>query len=475
MTDIPIPLVGPSNEGFHVKADSQRTINLIPYKIEREGEKTRWHLVNRPGLDTFATLVNDPIRGFLVYHDGRFFVVAGPSVYEVYSDGTSFEWGTIASVDGRVDMAESASVIVIGDGAGFYALDLNAGTVSPIIDAPIGRHCFAFNQRVHYVERGNVVAPGQVFYSELLDPTNIPGANFYTAENRPDALLTGLATEDQIWLFGRDTVEIWYDTGDANTPFQRINGGVVNSGILDEDTALHLDNSLWWIERDTHGKGIVRRTSGFTPVRVSTAPVERFLENATYLSAYPYQEEGHSYYVVNADEGTWAFDIATNEWHERAWLNQNTGNLDRARPEIHAFVFDKHLVSDWETGTIYEASQGIYDDDGTPMVSRRITGHVDFSGKTVAVDELYIDMATGVGLETGQGSDPKLMLRYSRDGGQRWSNELHRSIGAVGDTQSRVRFHRLGSGRDWSFEISISDPVQRVLLSAIASVRVGDR
>lgn len=475
MPDIPIPLVGPSNTGAHIKADSQRTINLIPYKIEREGEKVRWHLVNRPGLNTFCTLSSSPIRGVLVYHDGRFFVVAGAYVYEVYSDGSTYQWGTIASVDGRVVMAESASEIIIGDGAGFYSLNLNTSTLAPITAAPIGRHCFAFNQRIHYVERGNTTAPGQVFYSEILDPTNIPGANFYTAENRPDALLTALATEDQIWLFGLDTTEMWYDTGDANTPFQRINGGVVNSGILDEDTAIQLDNSLWWVERDAYGKGIVRRSNGFTPVRVSTAPVERFLANATYLSAYGYQEQGHSYYVLNADEGTWAFDIATNEWSERAWLDETDGQLKRARPEIHAYAFDKHLVSDWETGTIYEASQDIYDDDGTPMVSRRITGHVDFSGKTIAVDELYIDLATGVGLQTGQGSDPILMLRYSRDGGQNWSNELHRSIGAVGSTQSRVRYHRLGSGRDWSFEISISDPVQRVILGATANVRVGDR
>src|SRR5689334_16675971 len=105
MPDIPIPLVGPSNEGFHIKADSQRTINLIPYKIEREGEKVRWHLVNTPGLLALTVLPTSPIRGGLVYHDGRLFVVAGAFIYEIYSDASYFTWGSIASVDGRVSMA----------------------------------------------------------------------------------------------------------------------------------------------------------------------------------------------------------------------------------------------------------------------------------------------------------------------------------------------------------------------------------
>lgn len=475
MPDIPVPLIGPSNEGVHPKADCQRTINLIPYKIERENEKTKWHLVNTPGLANFTTLPSQPVRGFFEYHDGRFFVVARASFYEVYEDGSYNEIDTITSTSGRVSMAELAGNIIIGDGQGFYAYDVAADTLTPIADAPTGRWCFAFRQRMFYVERGNTVAPGQVFYSEVLDPTNIPGANFFTAENKPDALSAAIPTEDQIWLFGRDSIEVQYDTGDATTPIQPVPGGILSVGITDEDTALHLDNSLWWVGRDEHGKGIVWRSNGFNALRMSVSAVERFLASATNVSAYGYQEDGHTYYVLNADEGTWALDIATSEWHERAWLDVTDGQLKRARPEIHAYAFDMHLVSDWENGAIYEASQSTYDDDGTPQIARRITGHMDLGGNQVTVDELWIDLATGVGLNTGQGSDPLLMFRYSRDGGQNWSNELHRKIGPIGVTTQRVRYNRLGVGRDWAFEVSISDPVQRVILGATARVRVGAR
>ena len=480
--DIPIPLVGPSNPGLHPSADSQRSINLYPVRIEREGEKARWHLVGTPGLALFCTLAAAPIRGLHVLR-GRLFAVAGPQLIEIYPDATTRLWGAIGSVRGRVSMAELGDELVIGDGTGFSAFSLATGQITAIAAAPIGRHCVAFNQRLLYVERGS----GRVYYSEPLDAAAIPALNFFTAENRPDDLLTAVATEDQVWLFGQDTIEIWYDSGDADAPFQRIAGGVVHAGLLAEDSALRADNSLFWVEKDGQGRGIVRRSQGFTPIRVSTAAVERFTAGASALAAYTYQEQGHIFYVLNAPPdrgpgqagsgtgGTWVYDVKEQEWHERAWVNPASGEFERARPELHAFAYGRHLVADHSDGRVYEQSLSLYDDAGTPLVARRITPHAGAEGRAMTVDELWVDLAAGTGLATGQGAAPKAMLRYSTDGGRNWSNELHRPLGRIGETSARARWHSLGLGRDWVFELSLSDPVPRVLLGARAKVRVGRR
>jgi hypothetical protein len=469
MPDIPIPLVGPSNEGIHPKADCQRTINLYPVKIEREGEKARWHLQGCPGLSTFVTLTDTPIRGMYVFRS-RPFVVAANKLIEVFSDGTTDEWGTIGTIRGRVSMCELGDDLVIGDGATFYAFNLGTGAITVITDAPQGRFCVAFNQRVLYLEAGS----GRVYYSELNDATDVPALNFFTAENKPDDATVLQAAEDRIYIGGTDTIEEWFDAGDADNPFQRVREGIVHAGVLAEDTFLIADNGYFYVEQSTAGKGIVRR-SAVRPQRISTAAVERFTETATRLSAYTYAEQGRIFYVLNADEGTWAFDLKDAEWHERAFLDTSDGSLDRARPEIHAFAFGKHLVSDYENGKIYEQSLSYYDHAGTAMISRRVTAATFADGAAVTVDEFFVDCATGVGLITGQGSDPQAMLRYSTDAGQNWSNELSRDIGAIGDTNARVRWHSLGLGRDWAFEVSISDPVPRVLIGARARVRVGRR
>jgi hypothetical protein len=462
-----LSLVGPSNNGVIAKVESQRSINWYPVKPEREGEKI--HLRGRPGLDLLVTLPKTPIRGALEFDD-RAFIVAGTSIYEVYENGTYHEWGRIASFEGKVTMALLLNTIVIGDGATYYALDLVAETVTVVTDAPRGRFCVFFNQRILYQGEN-----GEVFYSELNDPTNIPGLNFFTAESLPDEIVAITTAEEQILLHGADSTEPWYDSGDADNPFARVPGGVVQSGCAFPDTALRLDNSAWWVEKDKNGAGIVRRTQGATPIRVSTSAVERFLQSATDVSAHSYQEEGHTFYVLNADQGTWAYDLKEQEWSERAWLNPNSGFQERARPELHAFAFGKHIVTDHENGKVYLQSLSYHDDDGDEIRRTRISAHGDTSGKQIIVDELFLDFATGVGLDgVGQGTDPQVMLRVSKDG-QSYGNERWASIGKIGEYRHRVRFWRLGKGTDWLFEISVSDPVLSVLMGGDVKARVGAR
>lgn len=57
-------------------------------------------------------------------------------------------------------------------------------------------------------------------------------------------------------------------------------------------------------------------------------------------------------------------------------------------------------------------------------------------------------------------------FRYSKDGGRNWSHWRTRSLGELGDFQKRVQFNRLGQGRQWVFEVRVTDPVKRDLLAA---------
>ena len=462
-----LSLVGPSNEGITAKVESQKSVNWYPVKPEREGEKV--HLRGRPGLSLLVTLPKSPIRGGIEFND-RVFFVAGTTIYEVYESGTTRVWGTIPSSESKVTLALLLNTIVIGDGSGYFALDLTAGTVTAITAAPRGRFCVFFDQRILYQGEN-----GEVFYSELNDPTNIPGLNFFTAESLPDEIVAITTSEEQILLHGADSTEPWYDSGDADNPFARVQGGVVYSGCGWPDTALRLDNSSWWVDKDRNGAGIVRRTQGATPVRVSTSAIERFTQSATNLSAHCYQEEGHTFYVLNADEGTRAYDLKTQEWHERAWLNPETGVQERARPEIHAYAFGKHLVTDYASGKVYIQSLEYHSDAGQEIRRTRVSAHKSDTGKQIIVDELFLDFATGVGLDgLGQGTDPKVMLRVSKDG-TTFGKERWASIGKIGEYGQRARFHRLGMGRDWLLEISVSDPVLSVLMGGDVVARPGRR
>lgn len=72
-----------------------------------------------------------------------------------------------------------------------------------------------------------------------------------------------------------------------------------------------------------------------------------------------------------------------------------------------------------------------------------------------------------------EGRDPQMMLRWSDDAGETWSNELSASMGKVGEYKKRVIFRRLGQSRDRIFQISISDPVKRVITGASLEAKGG--
>lgn len=93
--------------------------------------------------------------------------------------------------------------------------------------------------------------------------------------------------------------------------------------------------------------------------------------------------------------------------------------------------------------------------------------------KWLFINRLEFVMQTGVGLVTGQGSDPKVMVRLSRDGGFTWGPEMLLSVGAIGQYNWRVFTTRLGRARNPVVEVSCSDPVPFYFLECTVEMDAG--
>jgi hypothetical protein len=79
----------------------------------------------------------------------------------------------------------------------------------------------------------------------------------------------------------------------------------------------------------------------------------------------------------------------------------------------------------------------------------------------------------GIGLSTGQGSDPQVMFQLSTNGGASFGYERWRSAGAMGNYQQRVTWNRNGSYRNAVGKIVVTDPVDWQFLKFIADIREG--
>jgi hypothetical protein len=174
------------------------------------------------------------------------------------------------------------------------------------------------------------------------------------------------------------------------------------------------------------------------------------------------------------------------------------------------------IVGDYENGKLYELDKTNYTDDGQNIRRLRRAPHLVTEFQRQYFDELQIQFQPGVGTtglsgpiqETGSNTtylgntytitpsatltievertyilgtqntisyqttdNPQAMLRWSNDGGSTWSNEHWTSVGQLGKYKNRAIWRRLGTARDRIFEVSVSDPVNFVIISANLKVQ----
>jgi hypothetical protein len=464
-----VGFIGPSYKLNSVNVDCQRCINLYP-ELDELGtgkEKEIASLVGTPGLTLLQTIGLGPIRGMHRSSDGQFFVASGNKLYQVSSLWATTELGTLNSSTGHVSMADNGVTLMVVDEPSAYTVILSTLVFAQVTDPDyLGASQVTYQDGYFiFLEPDS----GSFFISGLADVT-FDALDIGTAEGLPDNLISIISDHRDLWLLGEKSIEVFFNSGNSDFPFERIQGAFIEHGCAAKNSVQKMNNSVYWLGSDDKGSGMVFQAKGFQPQRISTHAVEQAIQSYSDISdavAWTYQENGHHFYVLNfpSADTTWVFDSSTNLWHERVFLNQ--GQFERHRADCHAFVFDTHVVGDYETGKIYELSSDVYSDNGAEIARERVSPHLSEDLVRMFYDTFQLDIQSGVGLDgTQQGTNPQAMLQFSDDGGHSWSNEKWASLGKIGQTKARAIWRKLGASRDRVFKVRITDPVKVVLIGA---------
>lgn len=94
-------------------------------------------------------------------------------------------------------------------------------------------------------------------------------------------------------------------------------------------------------------------------------------------------------------------------------------------------------------------------------------------GRWLFLRRLQILLQAGVGLSTGQGAQPYVMLQVSRDGGMTWGPERWVTAGRIGEYDAQAFLVNCGRYRDGAVRLVVSDPVAWSFLSADADLMEG--
>lgn len=474
-----IPFVGSSYIYNSLNFDSQRSVNYYAVQSESGTSRDTYALNPTPGKNLFANLSLFSVRGGWEVN-GRCFFVTSNLLYELDNLGNKTLRGTLTtSFNGKVSMSDNGGQLCIVDGTdtGGYILDLVTNNFNQIVDPYfLGAVTVVFLGGYFVFNKPN----SSVYYiCTIYDGLTGDPTEFAVAEGSPDNLTALVALHNQIYLAGSKTTEVIYNSGDADFPLAPISGTFMEYGTASAFAITATANAILWIKQDVQGNAMVFKSEAYSPVRVSTNPIETRLAqyDMTNAVAYTYQEDGHTFYCINAPQmpTTLCYDIELNLWHERAFYNTALGQYTRDRADCHVFCFGKHLVGDYENGNIYEQSLEFMTDNGTAIRRQRTLPYVIDDLEYIYFRKFQIDMQTGTGDASGniEDTNPEMTLDWSDDNSNSFNGAQTMPIGGVGQYILRVIFRRLGRGRARVFRLTTSTAAKCFLIAAHVEVAKG--
>ena len=491
MARVKIPFVGGTYTSRSRSVDLQECINLYP-EIVNPDSKDITALLGTPGLDTLCVLTGPGhVRAMHTSATGRVFAVVGANVYEIDQTGTNItSYGSLATVDGVIDICDNGLQMLIAYATGGSVLDLRSNLLTAITDVnyPQGDTC-VYKDGYFLV---NKPGTNQVFYSAAYDATTWDAAQYIVKEGGSDPVIRLTKTNNDLIVLGPRTVTPWYSTGDPNGPFSPMSNAYIDIGCVAPSSVAVSTSTMFWLGSDPNGTGVVWTMAGYSPTRVSTHAIEFLIGQIADVSTaigWTYEQEGHFFYMLTFPNGnrTLCYDQTTGMWHERGYWNATHGNWENHLAVCQTSNWGLNLVGSRKDGTVYVFDLDTYTDAGDPIRRVRTIAHIHKSMKRLFFNEFEIDMQKGIGLSesavvcgTGKpcgstdganpGFNPRSMLSWSNDGGYSFGAERYVSMGLLGQYLTRIRWLSLGSSRDRVFRWACSDPVKIVIIAAYVDV-----
>lgn len=486
------PILGAAYVARSINAADNRLINLYP-EATPDGGKTAAYFQRVPGITTVAYSAAGHIRGMWTVNNRLFYVAYdettnSSALYELQETATGFGglviWtstlrGSGIAGTGPVSMVDNGIQIFIATNPKGYIYNINTN-----VFAEIGDPDFPGAVTVGYVDGYfvfNEPNSARIWVTALYDGTSIDPLSFASAEASPDNVVSLIVDHKEIWIFGNNSTEVWYDAGQPDFPLAPIQGAFLETGCAAPYSVAKMDNSVFWLAADARGYGMVYRARGYQPERISTHAIEYAIQSYSVISdaiAYTYQQDGHLFYVLTfpTADVTWVYDAATKMWHQRTHMT-STGEVKRHSPVCQATYNNKVMVGDglynrigyynYEEFTEFEKTQ-------TWLRSWRAlpTGQNDL--KRTAHHSLQLDCEAGASTLPVMSSEMSTSamivgLRWSDDGGHNWSNQHFQTMGGQGETGKRVIWRRLGMTqklRDRVYEVSCSGRGKTAIMGA---------
>jgi hypothetical protein len=460
--NVALNITGGSYQSRSLPLSAQVTKNFYPELLDNKAVKSEYVLHSFPGLTVFCPLNGDD-RG--MFEAGGFlYKVQGTILYKIDQYANVTALGTIPGTGYCIFSQIITNILMVTDGRVFI---YNQSGISEVTDPDLetpNSLAFLNNQIIYDGDDGRFVT------SDVGDGSAINALNYATAESHPDSLVRVYVFNQTLYLFGEKSIEPWYNSGSGNPPFDRLEGGIIQTGLAAVYSVANNDQYIYHLGDDSH----VYRMTGSQNKPITTIGIAHAFENYDVITdaiGFCFSMEGQNFYYLTfpTENKSWCYSENADIWFELS------RGVNRYRATSYAFAFRKHLVADNQN--IYQVSLDAFTDAGEPILRVRDTGPLHGGlfrapGKELEMNRFELIMETGTGLLSGQGFDPKIMLSFSDDGGKTFSTEMWGQIGQMGQGIFKVEWSVLGSFFSRIIRVQTSDPVFYSIHSASADIEV---
>lgn len=431
---------------------NQRLVNCY-LETAPPAAKTQVGIPGAYGIEAFCTVPGERLRGGIVVN-GLPYTVCGQRLHSIDSFGNTLELGVVPNADDVVMAGDGTNVMIVTANDGYL---YSAGSVNVIADTDFpGARWVGFLDGYFPIIEPN---SGRLWINETpYVPTGWNALDFATAESAPDDLVTGIVDHRELILFGKETFEVYYNSGNADFPLTRSASGIGEVGTDSLFGVTKADNGVFFKGND----GILYRLDGYRPLRISTHAIEQAIEDMADKTChcFSYIEGGHRMVAYKFATMCPIYNVATQLWHERVSYGAETWVVQFVLQAYGSWLMagaDNRLgkladtFAEWENILRYEITSAPLDSENRDM----------FTGS------LELEFQQGNVPLSGQGSNPMLMLDWTGDGGMTWSNQLNVPMGKTGQYSKKTRVNRIGGAHGRQFRVAITDPIRRTFIRAV--------
>lgn len=480
--NLPLNITGPSAEHRDKNLSAQFTQNFYTEVVPgAKGAEQAFVLQSYPGQSLFGSAVGVD-RGQHTMQ-GISYRVAGSTLFEVSSAGTHTSRGTISGTARCTFYNDGANLAICSsDGQGVFNYFQSTQTLTVITDSNIvgSTAVTGINNQAIYTNVDQAAGIDFVV-AAVADPTTASGLDAAGVDIERFSLVRSFSLDATVYMFTAKKVSLYWNNPASRPPLDRFNGKDIPVGLDALHSIANTDQFLYWLGDD---KSIYRLVPNTNSRQIISSPtMDHAVENyavTTDAIAYEFRIEGMNFYQITfPSEGkTWLLNEALGR---EGWTNLSSDTVRGPYNAVsHTFNYNKHLIADATTGDLYQLDIDAFDNNGSVIQRIRTTSEVNSTllgvhGRRVKISRLIINMRKGVGIISGQGADPQMIVEYSTDGARSFKEIERVNIGRLGETDFQVIAEELIDDLEVIFRLTTSDPVYYSIYDASVDIKIGGK